>query len=130
MLSHESAATVRATLPVVQQALEEITGRFYATMFADNPDLLGNLFNRGNQASGTQRQALAGSIAAFATLLLDRPDERPDAMLSRIAHKHASLGVTPTSTRSCTNTSSPPSPTCSATPSPPRSRRPGTRSTG
>ncbi|NUU25054.1 MAG: hemin transporter, partial [Streptomycetaceae bacterium] len=51
-------------------------------------------FNRGNQAAGTQRQALAGSIAAFATHLVARPDERPDAMLSRIAHKHASLGVT------------------------------------
>ncbi|GAA0820750.1 globin domain-containing protein [Streptosporangium amethystogenes subsp. fukuiense] len=95
MLSVESAATVRATLPAVHQALGEITGRFYTTMFADNPDLLNNLFNRGNQASGVQRQALAGSIAAFATLLLDRPDERPDAMLARIAHKHASVGITP-----------------------------------
>ncbi len=95
MLSEQSAATVRATLPVVGAALGEITERFYAGMFAARPELLRDLFNRGNQAAGTQRQALAGSIAAFAAHLLDHPDDRPDAMLSRIAHKHASLGVTP-----------------------------------
>ncbi|MDC0774024.1 globin domain-containing protein [Streptomyces sp. HD] len=94
MLSEQSTATVRATLPVVGGAIGEITERFYAGMFAARPELLRDLFNRGNQAAGTQRQALAGSIAAFATYLVDRPDERPDAMLARIAHKHASLGVT------------------------------------
>ncbi|MFF4013846.1 globin domain-containing protein [Streptomyces sp. NPDC001843] len=95
MLSEQSAATVRATLPVVGGAIGEITERFYAGLFAAHPELLRDLFNRGNQAAGTQRQALAGSIAAFATHLVDHPDQRPDAMLSRIAHKHASLGVTP-----------------------------------
>ena len=95
MLSEPSAATVRATLPAVGAALGEITERFYAGLFAARPDLLRDLFNRGNQAAGTQRQALAGSIAAFATHLLEHPDRRPDAMLTRIAHKHASLGVTP-----------------------------------
>ncbi|MEU1518189.1 globin domain-containing protein [Streptomyces sp. NPDC005811] len=95
MLSEPSAATVRATLPAVGAAIGEITERFYARLFAAHPALLRDLFNRGNQAAGTQRQALAGSIAAFATHLLDHPDSRPDAMLSRIAHKHASLGVRP-----------------------------------
>ncbi|WP_406727827.1 globin domain-containing protein [Streptomyces sp. GD-15H] len=95
MLSEQSAATVRATLPAVGAALSEITERFYAGMFAARPELLRDLFNRGNQAAGTQREALAGSIAAFATHLLEHPDDRPDAMLQRIAHKHASLGVTP-----------------------------------
>jgi nitric oxide dioxygenase len=94
MLSEQSAALVRATLPVVGGAIGEITERFYAELFAARPELLRDLFNRGNQAAGTQRQALAGSIAAFATYLVEHPDERPDAMLSRIAHKHASLGVT------------------------------------
>ncbi|MFC5219098.1 globin domain-containing protein [Streptomyces coerulescens] len=94
MLSEQSAATVRATLPVVGGAIGEITERFYAGLFAARPELLRDLFNRGNQAAGTQRQALAGSIAAFATHLVAHPDERPDAMLGRIAHKHASLGVT------------------------------------
>lgn len=95
MLSPSSAATVRATLPAVGAAIGEITERFYARLFAAHPELLRNLFNRGNQASGAQKQALAGSIAAFATMLLEHPDRRPDAMLGRIAHKHASLGIAP-----------------------------------
>ncbi|QJS12287.1 hemin transporter [Streptomyces argyrophyllae] len=95
MLTEPSAATVRATLPAVGAAIGEITEHFYARLFDAHPDLLRNLFNRGNQAAGTQKQALAGSIAAFAAHLLDRPDQRPDALLGRIAHKHASLGVTP-----------------------------------
>ncbi|MFF9135608.1 globin domain-containing protein [Streptomyces sp. NPDC014806] len=95
MLSEQSAATVRATLPAVGGAIGEITERFYARLFDAHPELLRDLFNRGNQASGAQKQALAGSIAAFATHLLDHPDRRPDAMLGRIAHKHASLGVAP-----------------------------------
>jgi nitric oxide dioxygenase len=95
MLSEQSAATVRATLPAVGASLGEITERFYDGLFTAHPELLRDLFNRGNQAAGTQRQALAGSIAAFATHLLEHPDERPDVMLGRIAHKHASLGVTP-----------------------------------
>ncbi|WP_169948051.1 globin domain-containing protein [Microbispora sp. H11081] len=94
MLSPESAGTVRATLPVIAGAIQEITARFYDTMFADNPELLRDLFNRGNQANGEQRVALAGSIAAFATALVERPGEPPATMLSRIANKHASLGVT------------------------------------
>ncbi|MGW2826134.1 globin domain-containing protein [Streptomyces sp. NPDC001443] len=94
MLSAESAALVRATLPVVAGALDEITTRFYATMFHDRPELLDGMFNRGNQASGAQRRALAGSIAGFAGALLENPTARPDALLSRIAHKHAAVGVT------------------------------------
>ncbi|MFC8277721.1 globin domain-containing protein [Streptomyces sp. NPDC057271] len=94
MLSEQATPVVRATLPVVGAALGEITERFYAGMFAARPELLRDLFNRGNQVNGDQRRALAGSIAAFAGALLESPDTRPDVMLSRIAHKHASLGVT------------------------------------
>ncbi|MFI1716877.1 globin domain-containing protein [Streptomyces litmocidini] len=94
MLSEQAAPVVRATLPAVGGALGEITERFYGRLFAAHPELLRDLFNRGNQANGDQRKALAGSIAAFAVALLENPDGRPDALLSRIAHKHASLGVT------------------------------------
>ena len=94
MLSENATTTVRATLPAVGAAVEDITGLFYEKLFAAHPELLRDLFNRGNQAAGTQRQALAGSIAAFATHLVEHPDTRPDAMLGRIAHKHASLGIT------------------------------------
>ncbi|MGW4434756.1 globin domain-containing protein [Streptomyces sp. NPDC004596] len=95
MLSEQSAATVRATLPAVGAAIGEITERFYARLFEAHPELLRDLFNRGNQAAGVQKQALAGSIAAFAAHLVDNPERRPDAMLERIAHKHASLGIVP-----------------------------------
>ncbi|MCB5169171.1 globin domain-containing protein [Streptomyces bambusae] len=94
MLSEKSAATVRATLPAVGAAIGDITELFYEKLFAAHPELLRDLFNRGNQAAGLQKQALAGSIAAFATHLVEHPGTRPDVMLSRIAHKHASLGVT------------------------------------
>ncbi|GAA4949038.1 nitric oxide dioxygenase [Nonomuraea thailandensis] len=94
MLSANAAELVRATLPAVGAELETITARFYDTMFADHPELLDGLFNRGNQRSGEQRKALAGAVAAFAVALLDNPGERPDALLARIAHKHAAVGVT------------------------------------
>ncbi|MER8187315.1 globin domain-containing protein [Kitasatospora sp. NPDC094015] len=95
MLSPESTATVRATLPAVGAAISEITTLFYAKMFADHPELERDLFNRGNQAAGAQQQALAGAVAGYATLLVDQ-SERTAAgpLLARIAHKHASLGIT------------------------------------
>ncbi|MFF2400138.1 MULTISPECIES: globin domain-containing protein [Streptomyces] len=94
MLSEKSTETVRATLPAVGAAIGDIAELFYAKLFAAHPALLRDLFNRGNQNSGAQKQALAGSIAAFATHLLAHPGTRPDVMLNRIAHKHASLGIT------------------------------------
>ncbi|MFD4867478.1 globin domain-containing protein [Streptomyces sp. NPDC058412] len=94
MLSEKSTATVRATLPAVGAAIGEITELFYTKLFAAHPELIRDLFNRGNQNAGLQKQALAGSIAAFAAHLVEHPDTRPDVMLGRIAHKHASLGVT------------------------------------
>jgi nitric oxide dioxygenase len=95
MLSPMSAQIVRATLPAVGEAIGTITDLFYRRLFEAHPELLRHLFNRGNQAAGTQRQALAGAFVAFATTLVERPDSRPDTLLSRIAHKHASLGVSP-----------------------------------
>ncbi|MEU3725771.1 globin domain-containing protein [Streptomyces sp. NPDC031705] len=94
MLSEKSTATVRATLPAVGAVIADITELFYEKLFAAHPAMLRDLFNRGNQSTGVQKQALAGSIAAFATQLVEHPGVRPDVMLGRIAHKHASLGVT------------------------------------
>lgn len=94
MLSAPAVPIVRATLPAVGASLGAITELFYRRLFEEHPALLRNLFNRANQADGSQREALAGAVAAFATVLVERPGERPDAVLGRIAHKHASLGVT------------------------------------
>lgn len=95
MLSDTSIPVIKATLPVVGEHIQEIAQRFYKHMFDARPDLLDGLFNRGNQADGRQQQALAGSIAAFAGMLVDKPDQMPDHLLSRVAHKHVSLGLSP-----------------------------------
>ncbi|WP_026552507.1 globin domain-containing protein [Arthrobacter sp. H20] len=93
MLSDTALPVVKATLPVVGENIQEIARRFYAHMFEARPDLLDGLFNRGNQADGQQQQALAGSVAAFAGCLVNTPDQLPDHLLSRISHKHVSLGL-------------------------------------
>ncbi len=94
MLSTQTAQVVKATLPVIGAAIGDITPVFYARMFRAHPELERDLFNRASQAQGDQQTALASAIAAYATLLVadDGPD--PLEVLSRIAHKHASLGIT------------------------------------
>ncbi|MEU6656159.1 globin domain-containing protein [Streptomyces sp. NPDC046900] len=94
MLSTQALPVVRATAPVVGANISAISELFYQRLFEAHPELLRDLFNRGNQANGSQRDALAGAVAAFASVLVERPDERPDAILGRIANKHASLGIT------------------------------------
>ncbi len=94
MLSTKSTEIVTATLPVIGGAIGEITPVFYRRMFAAHPALEWDLFNRGNQAQGDQQRALAGAIAGFATMLVTPDAPSPHAILSRIAHKHASLGIT------------------------------------
>ena len=95
MLSDKSRPVIQATLPVVGAHIQEIAGHFYKHMFSIHPELLDGTFNRGNQADGKQQLALAGSVAAFATALVKTPDHLPENLLSRIAHKHASLGIQP-----------------------------------
>jgi nitric oxide dioxygenase len=86
---------IEATLPVVADNIEEIATRFYEHLFGEHPELLDGTFNRGNQAEKTQQLALAGSVAVFASSLVKVPEQLPEHLLSRIAHKHASLGITP-----------------------------------
>jgi nitric oxide dioxygenase len=95
MLSDTSLPVIKATLPVVGEHIQDIASRFYTHMFQEHPELLDGLFNRGNQADGRQQQALAGSIAAYAGFLVNDPTHLPDHLLSRIAHKHVSLGLAP-----------------------------------
>ncbi len=94
LLSPESEAVVKATAAVVAEHAVEITSRFYPSMFEAHPELL-NLFNKGNQANGEQRQALASAVVAYAIQLVD-PDAPSFApVMRRIAHKHVSLGIRP-----------------------------------
>ncbi|GAA2641320.1 FAD-binding oxidoreductase [Dactylosporangium fulvum] len=96
MLSAANVPIVEATLPIVADHLDTISGVFYDTMLGEQPDLL-NLFSRSAQATGEQRQALAGAVAAFAAHLVGTG---PDAtmfehLVDRIAHRHCALGIRP-----------------------------------
>lgn len=93
-LSEEHAALVKATLPAVGENVEAIARTFYEKLFTAHPELLRDTFNRGNQKTGAQQKALAASVATFATMLVDPEAPDPVNMLSRVAHKHVSVGIT------------------------------------
>lgn len=92
-LSPQHEEVVRATLPVIGAHINEITPVFYNKMFTAHPELISDTFNRGNQKQGEQQKALAASIAVFASMLVDPEAPDPVEMLSRIGHKHVSLGI-------------------------------------
>lgn len=92
-LSEKHAEVVRATLPVIGAHINEITPVFYKKMFTAHPELISDTFNRGNQKQGEQQKALAASITVFASMLVDPNAPDPVEMLSRIGHKHVSLGI-------------------------------------
>ncbi|HWS32103.1 MAG TPA: globin domain-containing protein [Actinoplanes sp.] len=96
MLSASSAPIIEATLPVVGEHLEQISGVFYDTMIGDNPELL-NLFSRSAQATGEQRSALAGAVAAYAAHLIGAGPAGPafEHIVERIAQRHCALGIRP-----------------------------------
>ncbi|WP_312026549.1 globin domain-containing protein [Rhodococcus aetherivorans] len=93
ILSPTSRPIVEATLPVLGAHLPEISEVFYRRLFAAVPALGTDLFNRANQHSRSQQQALASAVAAFAALLVTDESTDVDAVMARIAAKHASLGV-------------------------------------
>jgi nitric oxide dioxygenase len=92
MLSPSALEQIRASVPVLREHGQPIARHFYAQLFAAEPTLK-NLFNLGNQQRGAQQTALSSALLAYAANI-----ENPAALapvLSRIAHKHASLGVQP-----------------------------------
>lgn len=93
MLTEKSEKIIRETLPDMQARLPKITPAFYDTMLIEREDLLDGIFSRVDQAVGTQPQAMAGSLTFFANYVLQHPSTSPDEILTRVAHKHASLGV-------------------------------------
>lgn len=95
MLSEKSTPVIEATLPVVGQHIGEISELFYRKLFNAAPSLKQDLFNQTNQRNREQQKALAGAVAAFATMLITKDAPPIDAVMARIAAKHASLGVTP-----------------------------------
>jgi nitric oxide dioxygenase len=94
LLSPASSAVVGATAAVVADHADEITAKFYTSLFKAHPELL-RVFNRGNQATGGQSRVLAASIVAYAFALIDPTAPSLDHVLRQIAHKHVSLGIRP-----------------------------------
>lgn len=92
-LSEGNAEIIKQTLPLIGENINTITPIFYKKMFTAHPELIADTFNRGNQKSGEQQKALAASIATFAAMLVDDNAPDPVEMLSRIGHKHVSLGI-------------------------------------
>jgi nitric oxide dioxygenase len=92
MLSAETIATVKATIPALTQHGELLTRHFYRRLFDGNPEVRA-FFNPAHQHSGGQQRALAAAICAYAQHI-----ENPAALagaVELIGHKHASLGVRP-----------------------------------
>lgn len=92
MLSPETIATIKATIPVLKEHGETLTRHFYKRMFNGNPEVRA-FFNPAHQHSGTQQRALAAAICAYAEHI-ENPAVLADA-IEIIAQKHASLDVRP-----------------------------------
>jgi nitric oxide dioxygenase len=90
MISSASRPYIDASVPVLREHGLAITTTFYASMFAAHPELT-NLFNMGNQASGAQQQSLASAVFAYAANIGNAGALGP--VVSRIVHKHASVGI-------------------------------------
>ncbi|KAJ5591349.1 hypothetical protein N7450_005321 [Penicillium hetheringtonii] len=90
-LTTEQKQIVKSTIPALEQHGVEITTLFYKRMLEAHPELK-NIFNTAHQATGEQPNALAHAVWAYA-VNIDHPEALASAV-SRIGHKHASLGVT------------------------------------
>lgn len=92
MLSEQTLAIVKATVPVLEQHGETLTRHFYQRMFTHSPEVA-PLFNPAHQTAGTQQKALAAAICEYAKHI-----ENPGVLgkaIELIAQKHASLRVKP-----------------------------------
>src|SRR5207253_10780793 len=92
VLSEKSKPLIDASVPVLKEHGLAITQTFYRNMFAAHPELT-NLFNMGNQANGSQQQSLASAVFAYAANHANNAALAP--VVSRIVHKHASVGIKP-----------------------------------
>ncbi|KAK6371478.1 uncharacterized protein PV06_01487 [Exophiala oligosperma] len=90
-LSEEHQAIVKSTAPVLAEHGVAITSHFYKRMLNNHPELR-NIFNSAHQSTGTQPAALAHAVWAYAANI-DNLGALTSAV-SRIGHKHASLGIT------------------------------------
>lgn len=91
-LNEDQIGIIKATAPVVAEHALDITSTFYPLMFESYPEVRA-VFNQSHQQKGTQPQALANSIIAYATHI-----ENPGVLqpaIEQIVQKHVSLNITP-----------------------------------
>ena len=92
MITAQQKQVIDATLPLVEANAVNITSCFYPLMFERYPQVL-EFFNQTNQQKGTQRQALANAVVAYAKHLDDLGGISDTVRL--ITQKHCSLGILP-----------------------------------
>lgn len=90
MLDIHTRNLVKATVPVLKEHGVTLTRHFYARMFAHNPELK-PVFNQGNQQAGSQQQALAMAVLAYAEHIDNPMVLMP--VLTLVANKHVSVGI-------------------------------------
>ncbi|TLD28280.1 hypothetical protein PspLS_04139 [Pyricularia sp. CBS 133598] len=91
-ITPEQVAIVKSTAPVLKEHGVTITTVFYKNMIEAHPELH-NVFSTTSQATGAQPRALANAVLAYATYIDDLA--KLSHAVSRIAHKHVSLHITP-----------------------------------
>ena len=92
MLSQSTITTVKSTAPLIAQHGQNITRNFYDRLFEAHPELF-NVFNRPNQQTGQQQNALADAVFAYASHIDNI--EVLESAIERITHKHNSIGIDP-----------------------------------
>jgi len=90
MLSTQTIETIQSTVPLLEEHGRTITDLFYQELFIHHP-FLKNIFNMANQRKGEQSRALSDAVIAYANNIDNIEVLLPT--VSRIANKHASLGV-------------------------------------
>lgn len=90
MLTQTHRELVKGTAALLKEQGVALTRHFYARMFEHNPELKA-IFNQGHQQEGSQQQALAMAVAAYAQHI-DNPGVLMP-VLELIANKHVSLGI-------------------------------------
>ena len=92
MLSKETIGIIKSTAPILEENGVLLTKHFYQKMFKNNPEVM-SLFNKANQNKGTQQEALAGAICAYAQNIDNL--EALQGAVELISHKHFSLKIKP-----------------------------------
>ncbi|MGB1237374.1 MAG: NO-inducible flavohemoprotein [Pseudomonadales bacterium] len=90
MLTDQHIATIKATIPLLEQAGPALTTHFYQRMFRESPELK-HIFNMSNQHTGRQQVALFEAIAAYAKNIENLA--ALSSAVERIAHKHTSFAI-------------------------------------